>query len=74
MEVGFDVGGGAAAGVGVVAGVYAGGIGAERFISDRTVEWHLRKVLGKLGITSRKGLRDALPQGRNMVALQPSQT
>ena len=35
-------------------------IGAELFLSARTIEWHLRKVFGKLGITSRKGLQDAL--------------
>jgi DNA-binding NarL/FixJ family response regulator len=35
-------------------------IGAELFISHRTVEWHLRQVYTKLGINSRKGLRGAL--------------
>jgi DNA-binding CsgD family transcriptional regulator/tetratricopeptide (TPR) repeat protein len=35
-------------------------IGAELYISHRTVEWHLRQVYTKLGITSRKGLRGAL--------------
>ena len=36
-------------------------IGAELYLSPRTVEWHLRKVFIKLGIGSRRGLRDALP-------------
>ena len=35
-------------------------IGAELFISPRTVEYHLHKVFTKLGISSRKELRAAL--------------
>ena len=36
-------------------------IGAELFLSPRTVEWHLSKVFTKLGISSRRQLREALP-------------
>jgi DNA-binding CsgD family transcriptional regulator len=35
-------------------------IGARLFLSPRAVEWHLRKVFGKLGIRSRHELADAL--------------
>jgi ATP/maltotriose-dependent transcriptional regulator MalT len=37
-------------------------IGAQMFISARTVEWHLSHVFAKLGISSRRQLRAALPE------------
>ena len=43
-------------------------IGAQLFLSPRTVEWHLHKVFGKLGIDSRSGLDAALPRQERATA------
>ena len=46
-------------------------IGAQLFLSPRTVEWHLRKVFGKLGIHARQELIRALPSSDQLVPAGP---
>ena len=42
-------------------------IGHQLFLSHRTVEWHLRKVFGKLGISSRRELTKAHGQRQGVL-------
>ncbi len=46
-------------------------IGVELFLCPRTVEWHLRKVFTKLGISSRRELHEALARSRATQQARP---
>jgi DNA-binding CsgD family transcriptional regulator len=39
-------------------GLYNREIGGRLYLSPRTVEWHLRNIFGKVGVSSRRQLRD----------------
>jgi DNA-binding CsgD family transcriptional regulator len=41
-------------------------IGGRLYLSSRTIEWHMRKVLAKLGISSRNQLATVLPDGAEL--------